>query len=102
MEHASDLEVFLRVVGRGSVAGAAQELGLSAPAVSKRLAALERRLGVRLLQRTTRRMSVTPEGERYRQQGGRLWAELQELEQALATVALPCWARKSAAAPCKQ
>jgi LysR family transcriptional regulator, transcriptional activator for dmlA len=84
MERASDLELFLRVVGRGTVAGAAQELGLSAPAVSKRLAALERRLGVRLLQRTTRRMSVTAEGERYRQQGGRLWAELQELEQDLA------------------
>src|SRR3546814_2746125 len=51
--------------------------------VSKRLMALEQRLAVRLVQRTTRTLRITPEGERYLQEGKRLLAELQELEQTL-------------------
>lgn len=79
----SDLAFFVLLVKRGSLAGAAQQLGVTPSAASKRLAALEARLGVRLLNRTTRRLSVTPEGESYLAQGGRILAELEELEQGL-------------------
>jgi LysR family transcriptional activator of dmlA len=59
----SDLELVLAVRDRGSLAAAAISLNLAAPAVTKRLAALEARLGQRLFQRTTRRVSPTAEGE---------------------------------------
>ena len=80
----SDLAFFALLVRRGSLAAAAQELGITPPAVSKRLAALERRLGVRLLQRTTRRLSLTPEGETYVRDGARVLEELDLLERAVA------------------
>lgn len=59
----SDLELVLAVRDHGSLAAAALSLNLAAPAVTKRLAALEARLGQRLFQRTTRRVSPTAEGE---------------------------------------
>ena len=55
MDAFSDLAFFSLLVKHGSLVAAAQQLGVTPPAVSKRLAAIERRLGVRLLQRTTRR-----------------------------------------------
>jgi DNA-binding transcriptional LysR family regulator len=55
--------VFARVVDRGSFAAAADDLGLSPSAVSKLMTRLESRLGVRLLDRTTRRLALTAEGE---------------------------------------
>jgi DNA-binding transcriptional LysR family regulator len=84
MDAFSDLAFFVLLVKRGSLAGAAQQMGMTPSAASKRLAALEARLGVRLLHRTTRRLSVTQEGEAYLAQGGRILAELEELEQGLA------------------
>lgn len=84
MDGFSDLAFFVLLVKRGSLAGAAQQLGLTPSAASKRLAALEARLGVRLLHRTTRSLSVTPEGEAYLAQGSRILADLDELEQGLA------------------
>lgn len=59
----SDLDLVLAVRDHGSLAAAALSLNLAAPAVTKRLAALEARLGQRLFQRTTRRVSPTAEGE---------------------------------------
>lgn len=56
------MTVFARVAEAGSFTGAARALGLSKSVVSARIAALEARLGVRLLYRTTRRVSLTPEG----------------------------------------
>lgn len=58
-----DLTLVLAIRQHGSLSGAAVSMGLAAPAVTKRLAALEARLGVRLFLRTTRRVSPTPEGE---------------------------------------
>jgi DNA-binding transcriptional LysR family regulator len=52
--------------------------------VSRRLAQLEQRLGVRLLNRTTRRLSLTAEGERYLEEGGRILREIEGLERSLA------------------
>ena len=62
MERA-DLELVLAIRTQGSLAAAADSLGVAAPAVSKRLAALEATLGARLFQRTTRRVSPTAEGD---------------------------------------
>ena len=59
----SDLELVLAVRDHGSLSAAALSLSLAAPAVTKRLAALEAKLGQRLFQRTTRRVSPTAEGE---------------------------------------
>ncbi|MGL4324230.1 MAG: LysR family transcriptional regulator [Beijerinckiaceae bacterium] len=65
MTASSDMAAFALVAERGSLARAAPELGMTASALSKQLTRLEERLGVRLLNRTTRRLSVTPEGERF-------------------------------------
>jgi LysR family transcriptional activator of dmlA len=76
-----DLAHFSAIAAAGSLTAAARELHLSTAAVSKRLAALERRLGVTLVRRTTRRMSLTPEGELYLQNARRILADLQDLDQ---------------------
>ena len=65
MDGFSDLRFFALLMKEGSLAAAAQQMGITPPAVSRRLAQLEHRLGVRLLHRTTRRISLTPEGETY-------------------------------------
>ncbi|WP_322405172.1 LysR family transcriptional regulator [Massilia luteola] len=83
MDRLSDLEFFVRLVQQGSLAALAREMGVTPPAVTARLAQLEKRLGVRLLNRTTRRIGVTHEGEVYLATGARLLAELQELEQSV-------------------
>ena len=59
----ADLELVLAIRDQGSLSAAADALGLAAPAVTKRLASLESRLGMRLFQRTTRRVSATGEGD---------------------------------------
>ena len=58
----SDLRLFTRVVSAGSLSEAARRLNSSLPAVSRNLAALEARLGVRLIDRASRRFAVTAEG----------------------------------------
>lgn len=59
----SDVEVFAAIAESGSLSGAARRLGVSPMTVSRRLASLERELAVRLVHRTTRSVSLTPEGE---------------------------------------
>lgn len=59
----SDLRVFVEVIRQGSFARTASELGMSASYVSKRISILEQSLGVRLLHRTSRRVSATRQGE---------------------------------------
>jgi LysR family transcriptional regulator, transcriptional activator for dmlA len=81
MNSLSDLAFFPVLVKQGSLAAVARELGVTPPAVTKRLANLEHRLGVRLLNRTTRTMSVTHEGEIYLAEAARILAEIEELEQ---------------------
>src|SRR5690606_14210638 len=84
MDAISDLRFFITVARHNSLARAAQDFGVTPPTVSKRLAALERRLGVRLMNRTTRRINLTPEGETYVANGERLLEELNALEHAVA------------------
>lgn len=65
MSRFDDMEVFSKVVSAGSMTGAAREMGLSPAVISKRLQRLEERLGTRLLNRTTRQISLTEAGEGY-------------------------------------
>lgn len=83
MDSFSDIAFFALLVKEGSMAATAQELGLTPPAVSKRLAQIEKRLGVRLLQRTTRQISLTPEGETFLTEGAHVLASLEELERSV-------------------
>ncbi|MFZ6731060.1 LysR substrate-binding domain-containing protein [Undibacterium sp. Ji42W] len=85
MSSVSDVAFFTEVVKAGTLSGAAQELGVSTAAVSRRLANLEARLSIRLLNRTTRRAVVTPEGELYLAEGQKILAALEELEQRLSS-----------------
>jgi DNA-binding transcriptional LysR family regulator len=84
MNLTDQMETFVRVVEGGSLSGAARRLGLSLAAVSRQLAALEDDLGTRLVLRSTRRLQVTPSGQRWYQHCVRL---LRELEDARADVA---------------
>jgi DNA-binding transcriptional LysR family regulator len=83
MKDASDLAFFALLARHASLAAASLELGVTPPAVSRRLAQLEQRLGVRLLNRTTRRLSLTPEGERYQEDGARILRDIEGLERSL-------------------
>jgi len=80
MDRFREMQVFTAVVEAGSFVGAADEFGLSPAAVSRQLAALESRLGVRLLNRTTRRLSLTGEGEIFLERARLLLEELSEAE----------------------
>ncbi len=80
-----DLAFFVRIATLGSLTAVARELGLSLPAVSKRLSQLELRLGVQLLRRTTRRLDLTPEGRRYLEGGRPLLDQLAALEEAVSS-----------------
>src|SRR3954465_12616249 len=74
------MAVFARVVATGSLSAAARELGLSPALVSRRLAGLEARLGVRLVNRTTRSLHLTVEGSRYYAACTRVLAESEEAD----------------------
>ncbi len=79
----SDIEFFAVLARAGSLSAAGRELGISTAAVSKHLVQMEGRVGVPLVNRTTRRMSLTAEGEVYREHARRIVGGLDELEQAL-------------------
>ncbi|KVL57952.1 LysR family transcriptional regulator [Burkholderia territorii] len=74
------LETFARIVSAGSLSAAARELDLSLSVVSKRLAHLESRLGVRLLHRTTRQQTLTDDGAQFHAQVLRILAEIDRAE----------------------
>jgi DNA-binding transcriptional LysR family regulator len=82
-----DREAFFRVVEERGFGAAARRLETTPASVSRRVKALEERLGVRLLQRTTRKLSLTEAGERYFHEARRLVSELDDLEQALSASA---------------
>lgn len=82
-ESTSDMQFFVLVARHGSLAAAARALDLTPPAATKRLAGLEARLGVRLLNRTTRSVSLTSEGETYLRHATRILAEIKEMEDAV-------------------
>ena len=81
----SEMAFFSLLARTGSFSATALELGISKPAVSKRLALLEARLGVQLLIRTTRRSGLTPEGEIYLAHARRILADIDDMEQQVAS-----------------
>jgi LysR family transcriptional regulator for bpeEF and oprC len=83
MDQLVAMRVFARVAERGSFSLAADELDLSRPAASAHVAALEKHLGARLLNRTTRRVSLTPEGAEFLARCRRIFEELKEAEESL-------------------
>lgn len=80
MDRLRAMETFTRVVRAGSFSGAAQQLGMSRTIVSKHVSQLENVLGVRLLNRTTRRVSLTESGTAYYEFCGRIIADVEEAE----------------------
>jgi DNA-binding transcriptional LysR family regulator len=78
------MTAFVRTVERGGFSLAARELGLTPSAVSKLVTRLEDRLGVRLLNRTTRKLALTPEGEAYFHRSQRIIADIVEAENEVA------------------
>ena len=81
MDQLGEMRVFVRAIECGSFASAANGLKLTPSAVSKLVRRLEERLGVRLLNRTTRKLSLTAEGETYFHSGRRLVDSVDSLEQ---------------------
>lgn len=79
----AELSFFAALATCGSLSAAARELGITTPAVSKRLALMESRMGVPLVNRTTRRMSLTPEGEVLLEHARRILAEIADLDQLM-------------------
>ncbi|MEO8488685.1 LysR family transcriptional regulator [Pseudomonas sp.] len=79
-----DMRLFCQVMESGSFTAAAEQLGLSKQFVSRRLIQLEDRLGVRLLNRSTRRLDVTPLGQSYYESALRLLSEVEQVEQGIA------------------
>ena len=80
MDRFQAITAFARVVEAGSFAGAATRLGVSVSSVSRLVADLEAHLGVRLLNRTTRRISLTEAGRAFHERSIQLLADLEEAE----------------------
>ena len=79
----ADLGFFSTLASAGSLSAAARELGVTTPAVSKHLAQMEARVGVLLVNRSTRRMSLTPEGELYLAAARRIIGDIDAMEEML-------------------
>jgi len=79
----ADMDLFARAVAAGSLSAAGRELGLAPAVASKRLARLEAHLGARLLQRSSRRLSLTDEGALYLERCQAILADVEEAESLL-------------------
>ena len=82
MDRLREMEMFVRVVEAGSFSAAARDLNMGQPAVSKTIASLEDRLGVRLLTRSTRKLSPTEAGTAFYERAVRAIGEADEAEAA--------------------
>ncbi len=80
---ASELMFFSLLAKNGSLSATAREMDITPPAVTKRLAQLEQRLGVRLVNRTTRQLSLTREGETYLAHAAQILAAIKDMENAV-------------------
>jgi DNA-binding transcriptional LysR family regulator len=83
MDRIAAMQAFVAVADGKGFAPAARKLGLSPSAVTRLIAALEQRLGARLLQRTTRQVTLTDAGSRYLERARRILADVEEAEQAI-------------------
>jgi len=85
MGHSSELLLVVELARAGGMSAAARELDVTPAAVSKRLAQIEARLGVRLFNRSTRRLSLTAEGEVYLENARRILGEIDDLDALIAS-----------------
>lgn len=86
MDRFTELSLLVQVAEHGSLSGAAKALGLSNPAATRYLAALEDRVKARLVERNTRRLYLTREGQEFLERARHILDELQEAESALHSV----------------
>ena len=85
MGQLEDMYIFLRVVETGSITRAAEKMNIAKSAVSKRLSLLEQKLGIKLINRTTRKSSITEAGQRYYQRSKLIVDEVDELNSQTAS-----------------
>lgn len=83
MDKFEDIQAFVAVIEAGSFTAAADRLGAAKSVVSRRVSALEERLGVQLLRRTTRALNLTDTGKSFYEHGARILADLEEAEAAV-------------------
>src|SRR5206468_1757723 len=86
MDRLQSMRVFQQVVDEGGFAAAARKLDLAPAAVTRLVSGLEKHLGVRLLQRTTRRLSLTPAGEAYLARLRTILSDIDEADAVVRTV----------------
>ncbi|WP_424812948.1 LysR family transcriptional regulator [Roseococcus sp. YIM B11640] len=89
INRSAEMEVFVRAVDLGGFSAAASEFGMTPSAVSKLVARLEARLSARLLNRSTRRLELTPEGKAFYDRAVRILAEITEAEREASAGAAP-------------
>lgn len=89
VDRAREMEVFASAADAGSLSAAGRRLGLTPSAVSRTIDRIEARLGVRLMLRTTRRLTLTAEGQTYLGAARRILADLDDAEQAVADQGAP-------------
>jgi len=89
LNRSGEMEVFTRVVELGGLSSAARSLRMTPSAVSKLLSRLEARLGARLVNRSTRRLQLTPEGQAFHDRAVQVLADIDEAERSVASVAAP-------------
>ena len=89
INRSGEMEVFVRVVDLGGFSAAARALRMTPSAVSKLIARLETRLGARLVNRSTRKLQLTPEGSAFYDRAVRVLADLDEAERSAAAGATP-------------
>lgn len=89
VNRSAEMEVFVRVVETGGFSAAARALRVTPSAVSKLIGRLEARLGARLLNRSTRRLQLTPEGEAFFARSVQVLADIEEAEREVLAGAAP-------------
>ena len=89
VSRSTEMEVFVRVVEAGGLSAAARALRLTPSAVSKLMARLEARLGARLLNRSTRKLQLTPEGAAFYARSVQVLADIEEAEREVLAGAAP-------------
>ena len=88
MDSVKTMRIFQAIVQNGSLSGAGRQTGLSPASVSRQISALEDDLGVRLLNRTSRRLSMTEAGQVYLERAERLLQDMDEMRDAVSQLAV--------------
>jgi DNA-binding transcriptional LysR family regulator len=99
MDKFADIEAFTAVVEAGTFSAAGERLGIAKSVISRRISQLERRLGSRLLHRTTRQLALTDSGKNFYQRAVQILAELDDAEQSVTEETLELRGSLKLAAP---